>query len=124
MDTTNVKRALLREQEELQVALGSVGALDHSVTGDWVSTPEEAVETEADDNVVADRIEAATARDGELAVLEMRLGLVTRALEKIDVGNYGDCEVCGAAIETARLEVNPAARTCTTHMNDEAYLTL
>ncbi|MBR7833413.1 TraR/DksA C4-type zinc finger protein [Actinospica durhamensis] len=34
------------------------------------------------------------------------------ALERLDSGDYGRCEVCGAPIPAERLEVRPAARTC------------
>jgi DnaK suppressor protein len=35
------------------------------------------------------------------------------ALLRMDRGEYGICEVCGTEIERRRLEVLPAARTCT-----------
>jgi RNA polymerase-binding transcription factor DksA len=44
--------------------------------------------------------------------LEKRLADVENALNKIDGGSYGICEVCGNKIEEDRLEANPAARTC------------
>jgi RNA polymerase-binding transcription factor DksA len=34
------------------------------------------------------------------------------ALERLDAGDYGRCEVCGGAIATGRLLARPAARTC------------
>jgi DnaK suppressor protein len=34
------------------------------------------------------------------------------ALLRIQLGEYGVCEVCGKQIELARLEVQPAARLC------------
>ncbi|MFD9868606.1 TraR/DksA family transcriptional regulator [Streptomyces niveus] len=39
------------------------------------------------------------------------LGL-DQALERLEHGDYGRCEVCGRAIPVERLEVRPAARTC------------
>ena len=41
-----------------------------------------------------------------------RLGEVDRALERLDSGRYGRCEVCGRAIGAERLVVRPAARNC------------
>lgn len=35
-----------------------------------------------------------------------------RALERLERGDYGRCEVCGEPIPAARLEVRPAASTC------------
>lgn len=42
---------------------------------------------------------------------EQLLGL-DQALERLEQGDYGQCEVCGEAIPVERLEVRPAARTC------------
>lgn len=39
------------------------------------------------------------------------LGL-DQALERLEHGDYGRCEVCGEAIPVERLEVRPSARTC------------
>ncbi|TXL91793.1 TraR/DksA C4-type zinc finger protein [Streptomyces sp. IB2014 016-6] len=39
------------------------------------------------------------------------LGL-DQALERLEHGDYGRCEVCGGAIPVERLEVRPSARTC------------
>lgn len=61
----------------------------------------------------ADQVEA---HDIELS-LEHTIGNsiqdIDAALERIKKGVYGTCEVCGNAIEEARLEANPAARTHT-----------
>ncbi|MER5531028.1 TraR/DksA C4-type zinc finger protein [Streptomyces sp. NPDC002677] len=35
-----------------------------------------------------------------------------RALERLERGDYGRCELCGEPIPTERLEVRPAAKTC------------
>ena len=51
-----------------------------------------------------------------LADLEARYDAVLSALARIEEKKYGKCEVCGEAIEAARLEANPAATTCTTHL--------
>ena len=47
--------------------------------------------------------------------VEGRLEDIARALEKLDDGTYGTCEVCGEAIPDERLEAVPAARYCVTH---------
>ncbi len=44
--------------------------------------------------------------------LEVSLFNVKRALEKIEAGNYGICEKCGAPINPKRLEAFPSASTC------------
>ncbi|MFG2714152.1 TraR/DksA family transcriptional regulator [Streptomyces goshikiensis] len=35
-----------------------------------------------------------------------------RALERLERGEYGQCEACGASIAPERLEIRPAATTC------------
>lgn len=40
------------------------------------------------------------------------LGKVEHALDRIDAGKYGNCEVCGKAIPVERLEVLPYATLC------------
>ncbi len=122
METNTYKIPLEAEAAELTKQLGNLGSLDHTVAGDWVSTPGEAMEAEADESLIADRVEEALTRDGELAPLETRYADVVRALEKIAAGAFGSCEICQSDIETDRLTVNPAARTCKAHLNDEVDL--
>lgn len=47
--------------------------------------------------------------------LRRELDDVEKALERMDAGTYGTCEVCGAEIGEARLEVMPATRRCIQH---------
>jgi len=37
---------------------------------------------------------------------------INRALERIEQGNYGECELCGAEIGVERLEVLPESTVC------------
>ena len=57
-----------------------------------------------------------TAERGEaerLAIeLQETLDEVDAALERLEAGTYGLCEVCGKPIGAARLEAMPAARLC------------
>jgi DnaK suppressor protein len=60
-----------------------------------------------------------TAERGEAEVLagQLRetLGEVAEALGRLENGSYGRCEVCGVAVEPARLEAMPATRFCIKH---------
>ena len=47
--------------------------------------------------------------------LREQLDDVQRALDKLDQGAYGRCEVCEAEIADARLEAMPATRYCIEH---------
>ena len=72
---------------------------------------------EYDDNF-ADSAQVA-AEMGENRVLydQLRRDLddIEKALERMDEGTYGTCEVCGNQIGEARLEVMPATRVCIDH---------
>lgn len=60
-------------------------------------------------------------RSKELAVQDQfvdRLAEVDAALERIDEGTYGVCEICGEPIDAERLEVRPAARYCHEHQQE------
>jgi RNA polymerase-binding transcription factor DksA len=52
----------------------------------------------------------------DVTAAERTLDEVDRALERLDNGTYGRCEVCGETIDEARLEADPTARTCTRHL--------
>ena len=71
----------------------------------------------ADDNEVADNIEAFEENTGILKELEIRFNEIRSALAKIDGGGYGICEIAKEPIEKDRLEANPAARTCKKHIS-------
>jgi DnaK suppressor protein len=47
-----------------------------------------------------------------LAQVDVQLADVARALDRLDHGDYGRCEACGAPIGDERLEARPAARFC------------
>ena len=59
------------------------------------------------------------AEQGEVRVvastLQEQLDDVEHALQRLDEGTYGTCEVCGQAIAEARLEAMPATRFCIEH---------
>jgi DnaK suppressor protein len=40
---------------------------------------------------------------------------IAAAVQRLDDGTYGVCEVCGDAIPAERLEARPTARTCVAH---------
>ena len=59
------------------------------------------------------------AEQGEVRVLAENLRAllseVDLAISKLDDGNYGVCETCGAEIAQPRLEAMPATRWCVEH---------
>lgn len=111
MNTEENKKKLIEEKRLLEDELGSLGKFDKK-TGDWEATPETMYAPEADESDMADRTEDYEERSAMTDTLEKRLADVNKALEKIEKGGYGVCEICGNNIEEDRLEANPAARTC------------
>jgi len=103
MNTEDFKHKL---EEELVVVEAELVELGHEDIDASATEPDE----------VADRFEAEEEHAGETAPLKARRAELLQALERIVNGTYGVCEECGAAIEPARLEANPAAKTCETHL--------
>lgn len=99
-------------------------AVHNPATDDWEVRTDQTGSTEPDANIQADSEEDAEERIATLAELETRYRNIVRALQKIEAGTYGICEISGEPIEPKRLEANPAARTCMAHMNEEADLPL
>ncbi len=118
---TALQDRLRAEKESLEKELSNRGSKDKE-TSDWQGMSDTADTDAADENVVADAIEELTTNIAVVEELEHRLQAVDRALDRIDAGTYGVCEVGGEAIEEGRLEANPAARTCTAHMGEEHTL--
>jgi DnaK suppressor protein len=58
-----------------------------------------------------------------LATLDEReqkeIQAINRALARMDLGEYGSCEVCGKEIEVERLEAIPWTSACSTHARTE-----
>ena len=116
------KKKLLYEKERLMKELTELGVRNPRASADWIPIPEDVERFEADPNIVADQSENWAERRGTLDALETRFNNVTRALLKLEDGMYGTCEICTGNIEGDRLNVNPAARTCKKHLEDEVAL--
>jgi DnaK suppressor protein len=52
----------------------------------------------------------------DLAAAEAELDAVEHALQRLDDGTYGSCEVCGGALDDAHLADDPTARFCAGHL--------
>lgn len=114
MNTTPMKEKLHTEKTMLEGELAAHGKFD-AATGNWtgnaVTNPSEG----ADPNVTADTMEELGTNSAIVEELEARYHNVLHALQKIEEGNYGMCEVGGEEIPEDRLHANPAARTCIEH---------
>jgi RNA polymerase-binding transcription factor DksA len=47
--------------------------------------------------------------------VQKEIQAINRALARMELGEYGSCEVCGKAIEVERLEVIPWTPVCSAH---------
>lgn len=122
-NTTSYAVALIALQKSIIGALSDI-AVHNKETDDWEVATDYEMVPEADSNSQADAVESAEERVTTLSELETRYRNISRALVKITDGTYGICEVSGAAIEPARLQANPAARTCIAHKEEEYSLPL
>ena len=110
------KKLLQNEKANLEKELATVGRKNPDVVGDWEATEPTADIDRADEDEVAEGINEYENNTAILKQLETRLDEVNTALKQIEKGTYGTCVVCGAEIETERLDANPAAQTCKLHM--------
>lgn len=117
-------------KQQLETALTKITAeletiaTQNSTSGDWIAIPITGDLGNADENVEADVVEEWNERRALLAQLEIRYRNIVRALEKIENGTFGICEISGKPIETERLQANPAARTNLENIDREKELPL
>lgn len=73
----------------------------------------------APDEVGVHRAEAADPVAAEaralLAEIEANLAAVSAALDRLEAGGYGSCEICGAPIADETLAADPSASRCSAH---------
>lgn len=113
---------LEKEKGVLEEQLGHLGSRDPSNPGDWIASKPEGEEFGADRTDNAGVIEEMFGNNASMNELEYRLKNVNAAIERIQAGTFGVCEISGHDIEVERLEANPAARTCKEHMQEEKKL--
>lgn len=116
MNTSVYKDRLMAEKEKLEKELVSVGRRNPANPADWEPTPPPETEQEADPVDAASYSEGFDANASIVADLETRYNDVVAALDRIEKGSYGVCEVSGEAIEEDRLDADPAAKTCKAHL--------
>jgi len=117
MNLNALKKKLIAEKENLESELGYIGEKDKERPGNYNAQPAETDQVGFRDEV-ADRLEEYDERLAIEQPLEARLRNVTDALERIEHGAYGFCNVCGQKIEDDRLAANPSARTCKAHIKE------
>ena len=103
---------LLEQQKELRGLLGRFAAKDPHVKDEFQSRfPDYGASQEDNATEVADY-------EDELSIeqdLERALRDVDAALDRVAHETYGQCSVCGKAIEVERLRLLPATTLCIEH---------
>ncbi|MGF9763696.1 TraR/DksA C4-type zinc finger protein [Microvirga sp. 0TCS3.31] len=106
MDDVRRRLALEREQALTRLA---------GLTGDYDAVVAASLDTNADDEHDPEGTTIAFERSQIGALVRQvrhHVDEVDAALDRVDAGTYGVCEVCGRDIGTPRLEALPAARLC------------
>jgi RNA polymerase-binding transcription factor DksA len=117
--TQHFKEKLEAELKVLTEELSKIARVNtDSNKEDWEAKGTSLNLEQADDNERADAMEEYELNNTVLKDLEVRYNNVKAALKRIEEGTYGVCEIGGEPIETARLEANPAATTCTNHIDE------
>jgi len=117
LDKKKIKEKLEKERDVLVNEMKDMGKLNPE-TGEWETVPEEMNYVETDQNDMADRFEDFESKSSMMKVLEAKLKNILHALKGIGRESFGKCEVCKKDIELARMEANPAARTCKKHLEN------
>lgn len=115
-DLAYFKGKLEKEKTLLEEELGTISKFDPENVNGWEATSDNIVVDSADENEVADKMEELEGNKAILNRLEPQLNEVRAALDRIEKGTYGICEISGDEIERERLEANPSARTSMKHM--------
>ncbi|MFZ2253166.1 MAG: TraR/DksA C4-type zinc finger protein [Minisyncoccia bacterium] len=122
METQSYKVRLGEMLETITLDLKAVGIHNPQNASDWVAVPGELDTEEPDVNLAADAVEEWNERTALVATLEREYNNIVSALARIESNTFGNCEVCGEAIEENRLNANPTARTCIAHLEENSHI--
>lgn len=108
-----MKTKLLEEKARIEDELGRFANKDEHIKNNYNTQFPDMT-----DKLEESAIEVAQYGD-ELALegnLEQTVAAINHALDKVEKGTYGICDVCNKEINSKRLEANPWAATCVEHM--------
>jgi RNA polymerase-binding transcription factor DksA len=115
MDTKKYKIKLENELKLLESEISKIAQRNPENPDEWEAVETDLNSDKADDDEVADELENFDENESLLQKLQKQYDDIKIALEKIENGTYGKCEVGGENIPEKRLEANPSARTCIEH---------
>ncbi len=104
-DLTQLKKQLLILKQEYENRIDKIE--------DHIHNPQDDLNEHWDDQAVAMRQNEMRKR--LLLEAKEEIGYINHALERIETGNYGQCEECGEDIDPKRLEAVPYATLCIQH---------
>ena len=117
MTETNIfKQRLESEKVTLEEQLATVGQPSTTNPGEWEAIQKDTAQ-ESDMHDQADHLDEYQENRAIVDVLNSQHREVVAALNRIENGTYGFCEVCNEEIESDRLEADPSAKTCKAHMS-------
>ena len=105
IDFNVAKQELLKLKEEFQTRIDKIE--------DHIQHPQDDLNEHWDDQAISYRQNEM--RKTLLGEARQSLIYVDNALNRIENGTYGECEVCGEDIEVKRLEALPYATLCMDH---------
>jgi DnaK suppressor protein len=111
-ETDSIRSVLDAEESRLRAFIGTMetgGVIEHT------GTDEHLVPMEDRTNDGGTELAERTLQLGLLESVESQLAEVGAARERMELGTYGRCDHCGAAIDPERLSAQPLARSCTVH---------
>jgi RNA polymerase-binding transcription factor DksA len=108
MEESVIRRALDAEGQAARTRIGALTAeFDEIVAGTADANSDDEHDPEGSTIAYDRAVVTALLGEAESALVE-----VERALDRLQSGRYGRCEVCGAEIADDRLQARPAASTC------------
>jgi len=105
------KKKLLQEQQRLETLLSRIASQDQKTGGLTATFPEYG--NKEDEN--ASEVATYEANLAEERDLEQKLTKIKTALERIEDGTYGVCQLGGEEMPLKRLEAVPEAENCVIH---------
>lgn len=107
------KKTLLEERDKLIAELKTIAKPDPAMRGNWNAIYPKFEEIESGSSssreTEQEEVEEYEVRLEAEHSIESRLLEVTKALERIEKGDYGICSACKKDISPERLSANPAA---------------
>lgn len=115
LDLNYFKQKLEEERQRLETELGKVGRRNPSNPNDWEPSFDDINDQAQSQDEMADKFEEMEQTLAIQSAYENRYNTVKAALERMESGKFGQCNICGKDISIERLEADPTSATCGQH---------